>query len=236
MGGTHEHLEHAEHAEHAAHNPFDKRVAMTMTIVATALASVTLLSHREHNDTILKQAQATTLHTQASDQWNFFQAKNIRMHEYNALDALLGSLAKESTNEEPTKKTRDGWQQQAKKYQGTDLPKLKAEAEGLVKQAMAHEQLSHEAHQRSNYFDGGHLFIELALILCSIAILTKMRSFWFGGMIVCAVGIVVAVIPFTPLWAMFASHGAHDTQGSHAPASSPAPETPGKTGAEKPAH
>ena len=45
--GMEEHLEHAEHAQHAAHNPFDRRVAMSMAIVAAVLACVAMLSHRD---------------------------------------------------------------------------------------------------------------------------------------------------------------------------------------------
>jgi hypothetical protein len=35
------HLEHAEHAQHAAHDPFDRRVTMTIAIIAAMLACVT---------------------------------------------------------------------------------------------------------------------------------------------------------------------------------------------------
>ena len=44
-------MEHAEHAVHAAHDPFDRRVSMTIAIVAAALACITMLSHRAHNAT-----------------------------------------------------------------------------------------------------------------------------------------------------------------------------------------
>jgi hypothetical protein len=224
MGGTHEALEHAEHAQHQAHDPFDKRVAMTMAVVAACLASVTLLSHREHNQTILEQAEATTLHTQASDQWNFYQAKNIRTHEYNAMAQLLSAFKSDALQEDAAQKAREDWLGQAKRYKDKDLKEIKGEAERLTAEARKHEHLSHEAHSRTNFFDGGELFIELALVLCSIAILTKLRGFWYGGIAICVVGVVVAIVPFTALWARLASHGEH---GDHPPTSSP--ETPGKS-------
>ena len=34
--GTEHHVEEAEHAAHAAHNPFDRKVALSMAIVAAA--------------------------------------------------------------------------------------------------------------------------------------------------------------------------------------------------------
>jgi hypothetical protein len=223
---THEHLEHAEHAEHAAHNPFDRKVAMTMAIIAAGLASVTLLSHRAHNQTILEQAEATTLHTQASDDWNYFQAKNIRTHEYKMMSALIGSLAKETVQEEKAAKAKEYWDTKVKTYEQKDLKDLEGKARTRVDEAKKHETLSHLWHGRSNFFDGGELFIELALVLCSIALLTKMRAFWYTGIGIGAIGLLVALIPYTPFFDMFAKHPEH---GDHPPANS-APETPGKSG------
>jgi hypothetical protein len=229
MGGTHEALEHAEHVQHQAHDPFDKRVAMTMAVVAACLASVTLLSHREHNTTILEQAEATTLHSKASDDWNFYQAKNIRTHEYKAFAALVDSLSKDALSEEKATKAKQAWLGKAKTYEEKDLPDLMDKAKNRVEQATQHENLSHESHRRANFFDGGELFIELALVLCSIAILTKMRGFWYSGIAICVFGVAVAVLPFTPVWSWFTGSGGHGAHGDHDPPPASAPETPGKS-------
>jgi Domain of unknown function (DUF4337) len=99
--GTEHHLEPAEHAQHAAHDPFDRRVAMTMAITAAVLALATMLSHRSHNQVLQLQGeagqlrtQATTFHTQASDQWGYFQAKKQRMYLYGANADLAVALGK----------------------------------------------------------------------------------------------------------------------------------------------
>src|SRR5947209_8651740 len=101
MSETHEHLEHIEHAQHAAHSPFDRNVAMTIAIVAAALACVTMLSHRAHNETLQRQTEANRwqtmaniYHTKASDQWGYYQAKNIRKHQYEAYLNQFAALAK----------------------------------------------------------------------------------------------------------------------------------------------
>jgi len=59
MSETEHHLEHAEHAQHAAHSPFDRRVTMTIAIIAAMLACVTLLSHRAHNETLALEIEAS---------------------------------------------------------------------------------------------------------------------------------------------------------------------------------
>ena len=69
MSDVHEHLEHAEHVEHAAHS--NKKIALVIAVLALFLA---------FSETLGKGAQTAALseNIQASDLWNFFQAKTIR--------------------------------------------------------------------------------------------------------------------------------------------------------------
>ena len=81
--------EEAEHASHHAADPFDRRVAMSMVVIAAVLAAVKVLGHRTHNETLEYQIKAGVAHTQESDQWNFFQAKKMR----EVLAELRASMA-----------------------------------------------------------------------------------------------------------------------------------------------
>jgi Domain of unknown function (DUF4337) len=67
MAEAHEQLEHAEHIEHAP----NKKIALVIAVMALFLA---------FSETLGKSAQteAMNLNIQASDLWNFFQAKTIR--------------------------------------------------------------------------------------------------------------------------------------------------------------
>jgi hypothetical protein len=181
MEGTAEHLEHIDHNQHAAHSPFDRRVAVSMAIIAAALAAVTMLSHKSHNETLLYQSQA-------ADQWALYQAKNIRKHEYESFRLLLGSIAREATNEAEAKRAKQEWSDKLEQY-ATELPKEKQEAEDLQKK-------SHEAHDMAGRFDLGELGIELALVFCSLAVLTKRLGFWYSGISVGLIGGVVALTAF----------------------------------------
>src|SRR5262245_20972381 len=116
--GPEHHLESAEHAHHASLDPFDRRVAMTMAIIVAALACVTMLSHRAHNETLRLQAEANNKHTQASDDWNFYQAKNIRSHEFQAF-LLSDMLARKAADSSPEpEQIRGYWIGQIDKYEG----------------------------------------------------------------------------------------------------------------------
>jgi hypothetical protein len=238
-GSTHEHLEHAEHAQHAAHDPFDKRVAVSMAIIAALLAMVTLGSHRAHNQTILKQAEsnmfqteANILHTQATDQWAFYQAKNVRNHQYQAYAKLVPVLT--LSKEPEAKKLIEDWEKKFHTYETKDLPELKAKAESLTQRAEAMIQKSKDAlheshviHKKADFLDLAELFVEVGLVVCSIAVLTKMRGYWYSGMLSAAIGASIA------LYSQFAvfkiDHHDHHDDHKHPPAHAPA--SPG----EKPA-
>ena len=73
MAGPHENLEHAEHAQHAAHEGGrdNKKIALIISVLALCLA---------FSETFGKSAQTAALNLQieASNLWNFMQAKTIR--------------------------------------------------------------------------------------------------------------------------------------------------------------
>jgi hypothetical protein len=237
MENTHEHLEHIEHTQHAAHDPFNRNVAMTMAIVAAALACVTMLSHRAHNETLQLQAESNnlkteaailqteadslktegnTFQTKAADEWAFYQAKNIRKHEYEAFLDLLAVVTKDPSADEKRKKLEADWRSKTKQYDkelAEQMAKAKGlesqaqekvhEAEGKLKQAEAKQadseekgKESHHTHLKGTGFDLSELAVELALVLCSIAVLTKRAAFWFTGIGCGVVGLVVAMYTF----------------------------------------
>jgi hypothetical protein len=196
MSETHEHLEHAEHAAHAAHDPFDRRVALTIAVVAAVLAAVTLLSHRAHNQTLQLQIEAGIRQTQASDKWSEFQANNIRRHEYEADSRLIDVVAKAPGKEEQAAQTRDDWKKKVADYEGKKLDELKGQAHALEAQAAEKRHESHFAHDKGSRFDLGELAVQLGLVLCSVAILTKRREFWYAGMIAAAAGALIAATVF----------------------------------------
>src|SRR5262245_25484925 len=190
--GPEHHLEEAEHAQNAVPHPFDRRVAMTMAIVAAALACVTMLGHREHNETLRLQTQANIQHTLASNQWAYYQAKNIRQHEYEAFLELVEVIPRDAGATEARDRARREWQKKVGQY-SQDLRKIEEQAEGHTEQARTNQEASERAHHRASRFDLGELGVELALVLCSIAVLTKRPEFWYSGIAFGLVGFLVAL-------------------------------------------
>ena len=71
-----------ERAEEAKERKGMAPVSLTMAIVAVLVATVSLLGHRAHTEEILLQNKTT-------DQWAYFQAKNLRLNNLQALNDLM---------------------------------------------------------------------------------------------------------------------------------------------------
>ena len=144
MSSAHEHIEHAEHAEHAS-QPFDKRVAVSVAIVAAVLAGISMLGHRKHNEVLQLQGDANRLtteasiiqtkanidHTHATDQWGFYQAKNIRQQMYTANLGLMDVAARDPAKGQAAEGLRKQMQGQVDKYK-VELPAMMEEAKKLT--------------------------------------------------------------------------------------------------------
>ena len=189
--GTEEHLEHAEHAQHPIQDPFYRQVAMTMAIVAALLACVTMLSHREHTETLRLQNEATIHHTQASDQWAYYQAKKEREYNYDVSSEILKAVAGKSENSKGPLSKADEWQEKVQKYQ-KETGEIEKTARELTEQAKKNQEESEHAHHRADRYDLGELGIELSLVLCSLAVLTKRPRFWHAGIVIGVLGVCVA--------------------------------------------
>ena len=241
MSSPHEHIEHAEHAEHAS-QPFDKRVAVSVAIVAAVLAGISMLGHRKHNEVLQLQGDANRLttdasiiqtkanidHTHATDQWGFYQAKNIRQQMYTANLGLMDVAARDPAKGQAAEGLRKQMQGQVDKYK-LELPAMMEDAkkltengetkqkDALKQQADAKVKLaaSHHAHRQADRLDYGHLGAELGIVLCSLALLTKKKVFWFVGLGSTVLALALVVSAFTLPHDAHDAHGEADTSTHH---------------------
>jgi hypothetical protein len=175
MGSPEFHELH-EHAEHAAHDPSMAPVSLTMAILAVALAIVSLLGHRAHTEEMLLQ-------TQVSDRWAYYQAKNIRLHEDEVMADLASVVV--ATDAQKAAQLRDKYKNEADRYR-TDKSDIETEARNLQRETVL------ESH-RANRFDLGEVFMEIALVVTSITLLTGRRLFWYAGIVFSVIGVAAAV-------------------------------------------
>lgn len=153
--------ENAEKASSAAMRP----VAFTMSLLAVLVAVTTVLGHRTHTEAVLAQNQAT-------DQWNEYQAKKIRESDTGQMMDLLSVVT--LTDKDGAKKLAGHYKDHIDKWE-KELPGDKEKAEAL-------EAKVEQAELKANRFDLGEALLEIALVVCSITLLTKQRLYWFIGM------------------------------------------------------
>ena len=168
-----------EHAEHAKHNPALAPVSVTMAILAVLVAVVTLLGHRAHTEEVVLQAKA-------SDQWAYYQAKNIRRHE----DEIVADVTsvQPTTDAAALTKLQDKYSGEAARYKDEqkEIEAKATEMEGEV----ATER------NRADRYDLAEVFLEVGLVITSITLLSGRRFFWLAGIVLGAIGIVLALTGF----------------------------------------
>ncbi len=150
-------------------------VSLTIAILAVLVATVSLLGHRAHTEEILLQTRAT-------DQWAYYQAKNIRRNNLEALDDVLTAL--ENTKEERALEVQKRFHEEIDKYRDQQKD-IQSEARGL-------EAEVGRASRRADRFDLGEVFLEIALVVTSITLLTDKRAYWYFGLVLATIGVIAA--------------------------------------------
>jgi uncharacterized membrane protein len=165
-----------EHAEEARHDPSAAPVSLTMAVLAVVVATATLLSHRTHTEEVVFQ-------NRSSDQWAYYQAKNIRRHEDQIFVDLLSQVTAKDTGDSAS--LRQKYSEEAKRY-ADEQKDLETEANHL----QAETRL---AGRKADRYDLGEVFLEIALVVTSITLLSKKNGFWYGGIVLGIIGTGVAV-------------------------------------------
>jgi hypothetical protein len=171
--------EHGHGGHGAEENPLVLPVSLTMSIMAVVLAAITLMAHRSSTHELLLQAQAT-------DQWAYYQAKNIRLHEMEANVDLFSTLSAKDADK--AEKMSEKYEKQVKKYE--------ADKEDISEKAKELEAERDVFGRRADRFEGGEVLLEVGLVICSITLLTNKRSFWFVGIAAAVAGLILAVTGF----------------------------------------
>ncbi len=165
-----------ENAEHGRENPSLAPISVTMAILAVCVAVVSLLGHRSHTEELLMQNRAT-------DQWAYYQAKNIRLHNYDMGLDMLPLI--DFKDKEQAGKVQEKYKAQVDRY-------TKEQTE-IEEQAKDLEAESARAQRKADRFDMGEVFLEIALVISSLALLSRRRVFWFLGILSGVAGLGIAV-------------------------------------------
>jgi hypothetical protein len=175
---SNEALELQEQHEKARENSL-RPVSFTMSLLAVLVAIVTVMGHRTHTEAVLQQARA-------SDEWNLYQAKKIRSYNTQLTVDMLRALPVRDAS--ATSKVTN-------EYQG-HLAKWNEELNEEQTKARELEAEVRKAERHATRFDLGEALLEIALVITSITLLTRLRAYWYLGMAFGAAGLGIAVWAF----------------------------------------
>lgn len=154
-----------EHAvEHEAHqgNSLAQMVAIFTALLSTLGAILSYQGGLAQNEAMLLKNEAVLKRTQASDQWNFYEAKSNKAHMMSVAADLL-----------PPKKAT---------YYRTQIEKYEKEKKEIKKKAESFEQEFKDIDAESEHVMAPHqklaqamTLIQIAISLASVTVLTRKK-------------------------------------------------------------
>lgn len=181
--GFHVHGAHEHAVEHEAHSGagMAQYVAIFTAILSTIGAIVSYEGAATQNDAMLLKNDAVLKKTQASDQWNYYQAKSQKGH----LMEMMVELA-------PADR-KDYYRKQVEKYED-EKKKIQADAQALDLAAKAADGKSEEMMRPHHFLALAMTLLQISIALASVTALTR-KTWLFGVAAVSAAGGLV-------LWTM----------------------------------
>jgi Domain of unknown function (DUF4337) len=148
-------------------------VSLIISVLAVLVAMVTVVGHRTHTQAILLQ-------TRSADQWNQYQAKKIRQEQVTVAADLL-SLQPSSDDAAVQKKLGE--------YRA-HLSKWNDELAEEQHKAQELEEDVDKAEGRADRYDMGEALLQIAVVLASITLLTRTKSYYFFGLVLGIAGLL----------------------------------------------
>lgn len=150
-------------------------ISLAISILAVLVAMVTVVGHRSHTEAVLAQAKAT-------DQWNLYEAKKIRQ---DSLGVVIDQMQLQPSS------NPKGTQDKLAEYKA-HIAKWNKDLEETSREAKEFEGERDHAEKQAGRFDLGEALLQISVVLSSITLFTRRRSYFFGGITLGAAGLIVA--------------------------------------------
>jgi len=180
--GVHVHGPHDHAVEHEGHKPgLGQQVAIFTAVLATVGAIVSFFGGDTQNKAMLFKNEAVLKKTEASNQWNYYQAKSMKQ---NLAEFAAGLSANPAVVEK--------MQAEAKRYAG-EKEQIRKEAEALEKQSREANEHSEHALHPHHYLAISMTLLQIAIALASITVLTQKRWLLYGAAFSAFAGAVLGI-------------------------------------------
>ena len=180
----HVHGPHDHELEHAAHSkdPFAGRIAVMTAIFATIGAMFGYMGGATQNEALLYKNEAAIRRTEASDQWNFYQAKSMKQN----LAELASTIATDPAKAE-------SYRGEAQRY-ANEKKDIEKEARALEAKAADFNRQSETALHPHHFLSISMTLLQIAIALASITVLTQKRWLLAGAAVSALTGAVLGIV------------------------------------------
>jgi len=181
--GFHVHGPHDHELEHAAHStdPMSGRLAVMTAIFATIGAFFGYMGGATQNDALMFKNDSAIRRTEASDQWNFYQAKSSKQNlaELGAVLASADAAARYRTEVDRYNKEKQ---------------EIMAKAQELEKRSEELETKSEASMHVHHRWAQAMTLIQISIALAAITLLTRSRGLQYVSYGVAAASVGLGVL------------------------------------------
>lgn len=184
--GPHDHeLEHAAQGGHDDHGKEGKgmiaQIAVITAIIATVGALFAYMGGATQANAGLYKNNAAIKKTEASNQWNFFQAKSTKQ----SLAEVSRDLSADSV--------KDKYQAKIDRYE-KEKNEIKLAAEKLEKESLDWDKQSDEQMHQHHRWAQATTILQISIALAAIALLTRKRWLEYAMFAAAAGGLGIGVL------------------------------------------
>jgi hypothetical protein len=177
--GPHDHeLEHA--AEHGSKDPFSGRIAVATALLATVGALFSYMGGATQANAGLYKNNAAIKKTEASNQWNYYQAKSSKQN----LAELAGVLVPEAQ--------RGTYKDEVERYK-KEKAEIKLAADKLEAESKDWDRQSDEQMHQHHRWAQATTALQVSIALAAIALLTRRSWLQWGMFGVASIGLLLGV-------------------------------------------
>ncbi len=185
--GPHDHaVEHAAHKGDHQEDNFASRIAVMTAILSTIGAFFAYQGGATQNDAMMHKNSAAIKKTEASNQWNYYQAKSNKQNLAELAVALNQGAA------------REHYQQEAERYKG-EKAEIRDKAEKLEKEVEEFEHQSELAMHHHHRWAQAMTLVQIAISLAAITLLTRRRWLYWGSLATAGGGAILAALAIAHL-------------------------------------
>ncbi len=204
--GFHVHGPHDHAVEHAAHDGLDSfsgRIAVMTAILATIGALFGYMGGNTQNNAALFKNNAAIKKTEASNQWNYYQAKSNKQNLAELAISLPGVDV-------------DKYKNEVQRYKA-EKEQIKQAAEKLEATSLNWDHRSDEEMHQHHRWAMATTAEQIAISLAAITLLTRRKWMQYLAYGIAGIGIVIAITAWMP-----SEHAAGNAPHAVEPATAPA--------------